>query len=495
MSLQYSQKHDHGRRGSHGYAPGKNTFSDVPVMIVLAITISIAFAGTCYSAEKQMGTAPITPRQWTEAGGIGAWMIFDWADTGRGVKVTRQAFASMKSIGITCGRLHMADSKNVCIEPGTHRLKDSVLQRIGDCIDFATEQNMAVMLQFGFDDRENRAKVMGKDLAARKEGITSIWNKYITVWEQCSVAFKDKSYLFAMAPFIECHSFDGVFDDRNKGPGAYSLLIKDFPWIEGAKDKLELLLRFNHLLTRIYRKHNPKRIMGYKGMGRGAPPIGVKNLYLKSLGRPLLTTKKGQPEFPLTFPFGDDPDTTYQMAIMPMSHTERQYWDWDINKERTNEEILEDARFLPRAVALWSKESGISVFNDHGFWVHGKEGRTKLSVKRPPGSGPITLHQAYIGLRDALIFAERSNIPYAAIQINSFLTPDGKLEPEKLDISDLTRQKVPTEGLTGKELKRAESVNKKLQNEIENRRLRHINSQAIIKAYRDAAAITAGSSN
>jgi hypothetical protein len=179
------------------------------------------------------------------------------------------------------------------------------------------------------------------------------------------------------------------------------------------------------------------------------------------------------------------------MAIMPMSHAERQYWDWDINKERPNEEILEDAFFLPRAVALWSKESGISVFNDHGFWVHGKEGRTKFSVKKPPGSGSITLQQATIGLRDALTIAERNDIPYAAIQINSFLTRDGELAPEKLDISDLTKQMVTTEGLTGKELKKATSNNNKLQKEIEEKRLRHLNAQAIIKAYRDAAAAAA----
>jgi hypothetical protein len=419
-------------------------------------------------------------------------MIFDWCGDGgrseRRIAPTPKAFASMRSIGITCGRLHVADALGEFTDPETLRFRSQTMARLHRAIDGAVQHDITVMMQFGLDSR--KSGIHSEDPQERLAGIKKVLRTYLITWEQCSIAFKDKSYLFAMAPFIEFHTFRGVFAGKRQKAleGGLAELVKEFSWLEGAQSETDATNKMYDHMIRIYRKHNPKRIMGFKAPGVGAPrfrwPKGVDFAKLGYEEHVEIPADKR-----LTFPYGDDPDTTYQIAIMPMSHTARGYWDWGINSEKSNEHIVRDSQFTPNAVAAWRDRKGLEVFNDHGYWARRKAG---IAEKKPKNKNreirQLTVKQSAIGLRDILVWSARNRIPFAAVQIRSFLNLDGSLVSER-DLAAVEKDIVSTEGLSGKELQTAQEKNQRIKTAIANRRSQIKESLAIIGAYREAAAI------
>jgi hypothetical protein len=362
---------------------------------------------------------------------------------------------------------------------------------------------MAVMMQFGLQ-KETRAIKSDKEYAGRgnvqkrAERIILAIRRHLEVWKQCSEAFKDKSYLFAMAPFIECHIFDGAFPaKRSDVVPHFEYLVKEFPWLKGAKDQKEALNLLYHEFTRIYRKHNPQRVMGYKPYGVGGlrefPAGGKGKEGIKVYSLPGVDDKVfSVGADSLDFPFGDDSGTSYQIAIMPMSHTEVAYYDWNINKEHTNEEIIEISLQKPNMAKLWRKQRGVEIFNDHGYWRVGKASSDK-AVKHAAKKGKkvhtYTNEQAAEGLKNILVWSAMNRIPFTAIQISGFImADDGSLISEDTDIKKLTEPLKDTTGLSGKELRAAKSANAKRLKAQEEWKERKARALAIISAYRQAAA-------
>jgi hypothetical protein len=380
------------------------------------------------------------------------------------------------------------------------------MKRIEDFIDLATERNMAVMMQFGLQ-KETRAIKSDKEYAGREnvqkraERIILAIRRHLEVWKQCSEAFKDKSYLFAMTPFIECHIFDGAFPaKRSDVVPHFDYLVREFPWLKGARDQKEALNLLYHEFTRIYRKHNPQRVMGYKPYGVGgirdfpAGGKGKEGIELYSLPGVDDKVFSVGADF-LDFPFGNDSDTTYQIAIMPMSHTEVAYYDWNINEEHTNKEIIEISLQKPRMAKLWRKQTGIEIFNDHGYWRASKASSDKAinhSKKKGKEIRTYTNEQAAEGLKNILVWSAVNRIPFTAIQISGFIVPgDGSLISEDTDINKLTGPLKDTTGLSGKELRAAKSANSRIIKERETWKKKKETALYVIRAYRDAATIAA----
>jgi hypothetical protein len=456
---------------------------------------------------------PITAREWTLAGnGIGAWTICQWVEDDQlGRPKYRPdpspaTFDSLQSIGVRCTRLHLSignTDPDVYMDPKTHRLQPPIMKRIEDFIDLATERNMAVMMQFGLQ-KETRAikrdeKYAGKDNAQKRaERIILAIRRHLEVWKQCSEEFKNKSYLFAMAPFIECHIFDGAFPaKRSDSTPHFDYLVKEFPWLKGAKDQKEALNLLYHEFTRIYREHNPQRVMGYKPYGVGGirdfpaggkGKEGVKLYSLPGVGDKVYSVGA---DF-LDFPFGDDSGTTHQIAIMPMPHTEVAYYDWNINKEHSNKDIIEISLRKPRIAKLWRKKTGIEIFNDHGYWRASKASSEKAinhSKKKGKEIRTYTNEQAAEGLKNILVWSAMNRIPFTAIQISGFIIPqDGSLIRADTKISKITGPLKDTTGISGKELKLAKSENAKRLKAQEEWKKRKARALAIISAYREATA-------
>jgi hypothetical protein len=173
-----------------------------------------------------------------------------------------------------------------------------------------------------------------------------------------------------------------------------------------------------------------------------------------------------------------------------MSHTEKIFYDWNINKEFTNEQIKHLSLLAPRAVAAWRKRTGIEVYNDHGYWRKRKAegGKTLKSVEEKGRTlYTYTLKQAKEGLKNILLWSGQNRIPYSTVHVNQYLIPDtGKLVTKDMDPYAGIPDPLPTEGLTGKELRSAQNHNESILKEKKEAVERKENALSIISAYREA---------
>jgi hypothetical protein len=470
------------------------------------IISSFVLAGSLNAAPNAAGvdaSKPITAKQWTLAGdGIGAWVICNWTDEGhrnhRNPDPTPELFDNLYSLGVRNVRLHMSKGNTPCssvIDPETWELRPATVKRMSTFIDLATSRGITVMLQFGLG--QSLEDLEGFDITEYEDkevmGVAGHIKIRERVWEHASRIFKDKSYLLAMCPFIEPHLWQTVYPSTSgKGRARKNrgyLLEKEFPWLKGAKHGGEALnLLYDHF-CRIFRKYNPKRIMGFKGNGVGGPKIPM---YGKG-GSPrhdLTMDDVKLPMIHMDYPYGDDTDTTYQIAVVPMSHNQKRFYDWNVNKHYTNEQIIKYSEIMPNAVARWRAQTGIEIYNDHGYWRKRKADGSKAESAREEGRvvPRFTLEQCIAGQVWDFLWHGKNRIPYTAIHATYLIPGTGKLVTEDTDPYAVfgIEDPVPTEGLSGKELKSAEKHNAsipKMKKEAEEWKE---NALAIIKAYREA---------
>ena len=269
--------------------------------------------------------SPINPHVFVANAGSGAWML--------GVpvgsrKASRQFFVPeipkvLVANGAPGGRIHVGVSG--LINKETQEVRDDSMKSIISFIDACLDQGMYVLLMYDSCSARN----------PNKEDLQLLFK----VWDDICYKMRNKSYRLSMAPFIEWHG-----------------------WEKSSKD--ERVSKFKCLQKRceeIFRRYNPNRIYAYKGIGSSrvnSTPWRFLNLGCDDIN----------PYFILSG----------SAASLGTTRHSCLWYDWNINKEHTNQEIKDEIFnfFLP---ALKFREKyNVAIYIDH--WTAPVEGNEESSI-------------------------------------------------------------------------------------------------------------------
>jgi hypothetical protein len=380
-----------------------------PAAVVAAAEVPGDFAETATPPDE-----PLSPREWSDLFGNGSWMIFSdviagkFKDKGKGGREMSSptTFRNLKGLGITGGRFHVTGSvEGGLLDPDTGLLTETTLAAIEDHVDMVLAEGFALMMQVNFTIGSERNAILestrwGKEWQERnrikdEDERLERMRRMVLVdvaaaparWEQLCQRLAVKSHRLAMCPVIECHLFEPEWMDFRD-----QLNVDDYmPWLPKGASSIEAYRSYLAECTRIFRKYNPTRIIGHKGYvsssNKGVPESAYRQYMsqsqlaaLESQGKGRKKLKKGGHDDPeallpnssdaLNWPIGGDPAPgsglpTYYIAIITTSHPSGPWWDWDVNKEFSNEEILEGAALNYKFIDKWRTKTGIEVFSDH----------------------------------------------------------------------------------------------------------------------------------
>jgi len=318
---------------------------------------------------------PLTSRQWAAGAGMGGWYIFDWSG---GERANRPRWDTaiprlLKSYGITGGRMHLSDVFGVCCTPDTMHLDEKCMKVITNAVDEFMAQDMYIMFQMNFAFRHEVAQKNSDVEALNKLGlqksperqklldslvnyVTRRVERHFSIWHQLCNAWKGKPDRLAMGPWIECHLFDGWWEYR------YEMGITEtYPWLN-TSSVYTALENMQNIFVDIMRKYHPTRLVGYKA--RGAAKLGNRPLHKHPLNNHY------------HFPYGSNPKDKYQVAIIAYPYVKGPWYDWNVNKQYTNERILQLAFDEDKAwqfAKSWSESNDIGVFCDHWYFTSEKK--------------------------------------------------------------------------------------------------------------------------
>jgi hypothetical protein len=184
-------------------------------------------------------------------------------------------------------------------------------------------------------------------------------NKKKNIWRQFCKGTKGMSDRLALTPYIEGHFLSSTWwwSYAAEVPD----LTKDHPWIVPGESQVTWD-NWGDILQKVLREYQLTRIFGWKG--HGASKLGKK----KVSQHPLLLKYR--------FPYGDDKDTRYQMAVMANPYTSGPLEDWNINKKYSNKEILSlsyDKEPEWNLIAEWSLKNNMGVWCDHWYTAATKD--------------------------------------------------------------------------------------------------------------------------
>ncbi|MFC1765994.1 hypothetical protein ACFL6U_28445 [Planctomycetota bacterium] len=252
--------------------------------------------------------------------GNGSWMIFHFPpapDSNHKIRYTPKIPEQLRTIGVTGGRLHWSFPEGV--DPVSYRVEDEAMAYCGQVIDDLTHLDMAICLMISPLPKEERGK----------NPTPKILEKYFAVWEQFCETFKDKSHLLAMNPVIESHLWQPDPDKRTHYNG------------------------FLNECTKIFRRHNPTRIISYKPWG------AASRFEFESLDLPFKGNEQG-----------------YFVCSGSGSYGLGQWWDYGIWSEYTLKDLLWQMMTQGKGKAEYGlhhalefrKRTGIEFWVDHWHW-------------------------------------------------------------------------------------------------------------------------------
>ena len=274
-------------------------------------SICIFFVASAVPPDK-----PIMPQEFAAEMGSGAWLIL------RGplsAKKARPAYNPeipkiLKKNGCPGGRLHIGISDQLDLEK--MEIPPETLKFIHEAVDGFLAEGMYLLMMVEI--------VKGKNLSER-----DLQLQY-KIWDKICFEMKDKSHRLAMAPFIEWHGWE-------------------------KESKEDCLKKFNKLqarCTHIFRKYNPTRILGYKGIAS--------------------SRVNGTPWECLDIPYGDK--SPYYLvcgsaASLGTAHHSQKWKDWGINEKYTDEEMKKEIYNFIKPALLYREKTGTAVVIDH--WTAG----------------------------------------------------------------------------------------------------------------------------
>jgi len=159
------------------------------------------------------------------------------------------------------------------------------------------------------------------------------------IWDKICYEMRNKSHRLAIVPFIEWHGWED----------------------EPEQEKRKKFRGLQKKCTEIFRKYNPTRILGYKGMGSSrlnGPPWGfleldkgIKNPYYILCG---------------------------SASSLGTAHHSRMWLDWGINKQYTQQQIKDEIYNFFKPAFEFRDKYGSAIFVDH--WTAPVEGDEGTSI-------------------------------------------------------------------------------------------------------------------
>ena len=295
------------------------------------VIAAIFFYFVSYLGASNPGDDPLTPEEWIENMGDGAWWIFKIPPRkDNNILIDNYSPAILDTFQqqfcINGGRLHWSagSGNNDAFVPGTNRLRQESLDFVSRVIDDMTSRGMSICLMVDFQPGDY---IMDREAKER----------YFEAWRQICEEFQDKSYLLAMSPVIEFHGW------------------KDLP----KQQRIDSLNVFYDSLTLIFREYNPKRIISYKPWG------AAKRAEFNTLA----------------LPFGNDPapssgENIYYMVSFSGSYGLGDWWKWHPGMDKDSLQFLKNqtmnAGVYPsdkilgiNAAVRYRDNTGIQFWCDH----------------------------------------------------------------------------------------------------------------------------------